>query len=122
MILHKRYTLNQLLVSSDYQLAESEGLELDYGDEHTDFRKTTFPARYIYERLLPSVVEKFSDIHYHRSSPYSGYGKRTTDKSFGDLHQCMPRCYPHRVHMSVTEQLQGTSGMVLKSPGKTGTS
>ena len=87
-------------MSPDYQVAESFKLELDYGDEHSDFRKTTFPARYIYERLLPSVVEKFSDIHYHRSSPYSGYGKPTTDKTFGDLHQCMPRCQPHRVDVA----------------------
>ncbi|CAL1701079.1 unnamed protein product [Somion occarium] len=67
--------------------AESYKLDLDYSDETSDFRKTNFPARHIYERLLPSVVEKFSNIHYHRSSPYSGFGKPTTDKTYGDLHQ-----------------------------------
>ncbi|KAL0577728.1 hypothetical protein V5O48_004277 [Marasmius crinis-equi] len=73
--------------NEDYQLAESEKLELDYADETSDFRKTNFPARHIYERLLPAVVEKHSNIHYHRSSPYSGQGKVTTDRNFGDLHQ-----------------------------------
>ncbi|KAK7049564.1 hypothetical protein VNI00_005595 [Paramarasmius palmivorus] len=73
--------------NEDYQIAESLKLELDYSDETSDFRDTNFPARYIYERLLPSVVEKHSDIHYHRSSPYSGQGKPTTDKTLGDLHQ-----------------------------------
>lgn len=73
--------------NEDYQLAESCKLDLDYSDEQSDFRKTTFPARYIYERLLPSVTNKLSDIHYHRSSPYSGYGKPTTDRNYGDLHQ-----------------------------------
>ena len=73
---------------ADYQVAESLKLELDYSDEKSDFRKTNFPARYIYERLLPSVVERLCDIHYHRSSPYSGFGKVTTDKTYGDLHQC----------------------------------
>ena len=73
---------------ADYQVAESLNLELDYADETSDFRKTNFPARHIYERLLPAVVEKFSNIHYHRSSPYSGFGKPTTDKQHGDLHQC----------------------------------
>ncbi|KAI0082455.1 glycoside hydrolase family 2 protein [Panus rudis PR-1116 ss-1] len=73
--------------NEDYQIAESFKLDLDYNDEHSDFRKTNFPARHIYERVLPSVVEKFSDIHYHRSSPYSGFGKPTTDKQYGDLHQ-----------------------------------
>jgi len=73
--------------NEDYQLAESCKLDLDYNDEKGDFRNSTFPARYIYERLLPSVVERLSDIHYHRSSPYSGFGKETTDRNYGDLHQ-----------------------------------
>ncbi|CCM04064.1 uncharacterized protein FIBRA_06223 [Fibroporia radiculosa] len=73
--------------NEDYQLAESCKLDLDYSDETSDFRTSTFPARYIYERLLPTVVEKLSDIHYHRSSPYSGFGKPTTDQKHGDLHQ-----------------------------------
>jgi beta-mannosidase len=71
----------------DYQIAESLKLELDYSDETSDFLKTNFPARHIYERLLPAVVEELSDIFYHRSSPYSGYGKPTTDQTCGDLHQ-----------------------------------
>ncbi|KAH8106015.1 glycoside hydrolase family 2 protein [Cristinia sonorae] len=73
--------------NEDYQVAESLNLELDYSDEQSDFRKTNFPARYIYERLLPSAVEKFSNIHYQRGSPYSGFGKPTTDKTYGDIHQ-----------------------------------
>lgn len=73
--------------NEDYQVAESFKLDLDYSDEHSDFRKTNFPARHIYERLLPAVVEKFSNIFYHRSSPYSGFGKPTTDRTYGDLHQ-----------------------------------
>lgn len=76
------------MCGADYQIAESFKLDLDYSDEESDFRKTNFPARHIYERLLPSVVSKFSNTHYHRSSPYSGYGKPTTDKQHGDLHQC----------------------------------
>ena len=76
------------IVPPDYQLAESNKLDLDYNDEKSDFRNTNFPARYIYERLLPSVVGRLSDIHYHRSSPYSGFGKKTTDQQYGDLHQC----------------------------------
>ncbi|KAH9849972.1 glycoside hydrolase family 2 protein [Lenzites betulinus] len=73
--------------NEDYQIAESLKLELDYSDEKSDFRKTNFPARYIYERVLPSIVEQLSDIYYHRASPYSGFGKETTDKRYGDLHQ-----------------------------------
>ncbi|KIY44971.1 beta-mannosidase [Fistulina hepatica ATCC 64428] len=73
--------------NEDYQLAEQSHLDLDYSDETSDFRDTNFPARYIYERLLPRIVEKHSNIYYHRSSPYSGYGKPTTDQTYGDLHQ-----------------------------------
>jgi beta-mannosidase len=72
----------------DYALAESLNLELDYSDETSDFRKTTFPGRHIYERVLPDIVGRLSDIHYHRSSPYSGFGKKSSDMNYGDLHQC----------------------------------
>ncbi|KAN0097394.1 glycoside hydrolase family 2 protein [Tylopilus felleus] len=72
--------------NEDYQLAESINI-VDYSDETSDFRKTKFPARFIYERTLPSIVGKFCDIHYHRSSPYSAPGVVTTDKTLGDLHQ-----------------------------------
>ncbi|TFK75967.1 glycoside hydrolase family 2 protein [Pluteus cervinus] len=73
--------------NEDYQVAESFKLDLDYNDETSDFRKTTFPARFIYERVLPGVVKAYSDIYYHRGSPYSGFGKPTTDRTYGDIHQ-----------------------------------
>ncbi|KAI5124966.1 hypothetical protein M0805_007392 [Coniferiporia weirii] len=73
--------------NEDYQIAESLKLDLDYNDEKSDFRNTSFPARYIYERLLPAAVAGNSEIHYHRSSPYSGFGQVTTDRTNGDLHQ-----------------------------------
>ncbi|CAK5275576.1 unnamed protein product [Mycena citricolor] len=73
--------------NEDYQIAESLNLELDYADEKSDYLKTNFPARHIYERLLPDVVGRLSDVFYHRGSPYSGQGKPTTDKAYGDLHQ-----------------------------------
>ncbi|CAA7259722.1 unnamed protein product [Cyclocybe aegerita] len=73
--------------NEDYQVAESFNLELDYSDETSDFRNTNFPARYIYERVLPAVVNEHSDVYYHRGSPYSGFGKRTTDRTYGDIHQ-----------------------------------
>ncbi|KAJ7095340.1 glycoside hydrolase family 2 protein [Mycena belliarum] len=72
--------------NEDYQIAESLNLELDYSDEQSDYLKTNFPARHIYERLLPAVVEELSDTYYHRGSPYSGNGKLTTDQTYGDLH------------------------------------
>ncbi|KZT33739.1 glycoside hydrolase family 2 protein [Sistotremastrum suecicum HHB10207 ss-3] len=73
--------------NEDYQIAESSKLDLDYSDESSDFRKTNFPARYIYETVLPDITSRLSDIYYHRGSPYSGFGKETTDQHYGDLHQ-----------------------------------
>lgn len=74
--------------NEDYQLAESTPeVGIDYSDETSDFRKGTFPARHIYERLLPEIVNRLSNIHYHRASPYSGYGKDTRDPTLGDIHQ-----------------------------------
>ncbi|KAI0307144.1 glycoside hydrolase family 2 protein [Multifurca ochricompacta] len=73
--------------NEDYQIAESLKLDLDYDDEESDFRGTNFPARHIYERVLPAIVKEHSDIYYHRGSPYSGHKKATTDPTYGDLHQ-----------------------------------
>ncbi|KAH9006794.1 beta-mannosidase [Lactarius hatsudake] len=52
--------------NEDYQLAEQSGLDLNYDDEESDFRKTSFPARHIYELDT---------------------GKRRPDQTYGDLHQ-----------------------------------
>ena len=64
----------------DYQLIESLKVDIKDADQ--------FPARKIYEEVLPQVVKDNCNIHYHRSSPYSGYDKPTTDQTNGDLHQC----------------------------------
>ncbi|KIM26256.1 glycoside hydrolase family 2 protein [Serendipita vermifera MAFF 305830] len=76
--------------NEDYALAESIPLELDYSVEYpkVDFRDTSFPARYIYEVLLPEMVAKHApDMYYHRGSPYSGSGKKSDDRKHGDIHQ-----------------------------------
>ncbi|KAF8913858.1 beta-mannosidase [Gymnopilus junonius] len=82
----KRLRHHPSVVIFDYQLAESLNI-VDYSDENSDFRKTDFPARYIYERILPEVVQTYSNIFYHRASPYSGRGRQTTDRTLGDIHQ-----------------------------------
>ena len=74
--------------NEDYQIAESKGLTYDYADKCPEsWLKTDFPARYIYESLLPGIVSKeCPSIPYHPGSPWS-HGKRTSDPSIGDLHQ-----------------------------------
>jgi beta-mannosidase len=77
--------------NEDYQIVERYGLQYDPDDDDPNaWLKTNFPARYIYERLLPRVVrEESSNVLYHPSSPF-GDGKSTVlkvDPTIGDVHQ-----------------------------------
>ncbi|PWY77030.1 beta-mannosidase [Aspergillus heteromorphus CBS 117.55] len=74
--------------NEDYQVQEQAGLTYNYEDKNPEnWLKTDFPARYIYEKLLPSVVESFSPkTFYHPGSPW-GDGKITSDPTVGDMHQ-----------------------------------
>ena len=74
--------------NEDYQCQEQNGLTYNYEDKNPEnWLKTDFPARYIYEKLLPDAVEKFSPtVQYHPGSPW-GDGKPTSDPTVGDLHQ-----------------------------------
>lgn len=70
--------------NEDYQIAEEQGV-VDYEDESGDYMHTKFPARHIYEIILPDVVGRLSNIFYWRSSPYGG--KTSGDLTVGDVHQ-----------------------------------
>ncbi|OOF90956.1 glycoside hydrolase family 2 protein [Aspergillus carbonarius ITEM 5010] len=74
--------------NEDYQVQEQAGLQYDYEDKNPEnWLKTDFPARYIYEKLLPSVIQDLSPrTFYHPGSPW-GDGKVTSDPTIGDLHQ-----------------------------------
>ncbi|RLV86522.1 Beta-mannosidase B [Meyerozyma sp. JA9] len=72
--------------NEDYQVAESFGLEWDVNDISGDYSKTSFPARTIYETVLPKLVKAYSsDVPYHPGSPWGGNG--TADTTIGDIHQ-----------------------------------
>lgn len=75
--------------NEDYQLQESENLTYDFDDKNTDnWLKTDFPARYIYEKILPDVVSAESPhVPYHPGSPWSDGKHKTYDKTIGDMHQ-----------------------------------
>jgi beta-mannosidase len=74
--------------NEDYQVQESAGLTYDYKDKNEQhWLDSDFPARYIYESLLPKVVAAEAPlIPYHPGSPW-GDGKRTSDPTVGDMHQ-----------------------------------
>ncbi|KAK1045939.1 hypothetical protein LTR12_015424 [Friedmanniomyces endolithicus] len=74
--------------NEDYQVQEQTGLTYDYEDKDPQsWLKTNFPARYIYEKLLPDVVAAHSPhVPYHPGSPW-GDGKVSSDTTVGDMHQ-----------------------------------
>ncbi|KAF2825145.1 glycoside hydrolase [Ophiobolus disseminans] len=77
--------------NEDYQIVERYSLQYDTEDlDPESWLKTNFPARYIYEHLLPSIIKDESPrTPYHPSSPF-GNGKSTTlkvDPTIGDIHQ-----------------------------------
>lgn len=74
--------------NEDYQVQEQCGLTYNYEDkDEKSWLKTDFPARYIYEALLPRVMEsELPSVPYHPGSPW-GDGKTTSDPTVGDIHQ-----------------------------------
>jgi len=74
--------------NEDYQFAESVSLTYNYEDKDPEnWLKTDFPARYIYEKLLPDVCAALiPNVYYHPGSPW-GAGRDTHDPTVGDIHQ-----------------------------------
>ncbi|KAI9772125.1 MAG: hypothetical protein M1840_001414 [Geoglossum simile] len=73
--------------NEDYQYQESECLDYDPKDrDPQSWLKTSFPARYIYEKLLVDVTKELvPGTYYHPGSPWGG--KDTRDPTVGDIHQ-----------------------------------
>jgi beta-mannosidase len=73
--------------NEDYQYAESENLTWDRNDHNAEgWLKTDFPARYIYEKILPDACNKLvPSAYYHPGSPWGGDG--ANDPTIGDIHQ-----------------------------------
>ncbi|EJT79730.1 hypothetical protein GGTG_04814 [Gaeumannomyces tritici R3-111a-1] len=77
--------------NEDYQIVERYKLKYDFDDKDPQsWLKTDFPARYIYEHLLPKIVEEeHAGAIYRPSSPW-GNGTSTTlvvDATVGDVHE-----------------------------------
>ena len=65
-------------------LANRFDWEWDINDQKGPWDHTNFPAREIYERVLPTAVERFGDVPYWRSSLYGG--STANDYTVGDAH------------------------------------
>lgn len=83
----KQRSLTCLHSNEDYQIAEAEKLDWHPKDRNPeDWLKGTFPARYIYEHILPRIVKKYSGTAYHPGSPWNDTDN-TRDVTKGDYHQ-----------------------------------
>ncbi|KAI4166044.1 MAG: hypothetical protein LQ342_000475 [Letrouitia transgressa] len=73
--------------NEDYQYCETEKLDYDPTDDQPqNWLKGTFPARYIYEKLLPDLMTTLiPGALYRYGSPFGG--KKTSDPTVGDIHQ-----------------------------------
>ncbi|KAI1138178.1 glycoside hydrolase family 2 protein [Hypoxylon sp. FL0543] len=73
--------------NEDYQYAESVNLTWEQDNKDAEsWLKTDFPARYIYEKILPDVCREHSpSVYYHPGSPWGGVD--THDPTVGDIHQ-----------------------------------
>lgn len=73
--------------NEDYQYRETENLHYDPQDpDPSNWLKSDFPARYIYEKILRDVTQELvPNTYYHFGSPFGG--KSTTDPTIGDIHQ-----------------------------------
>ncbi|KAH7034707.1 putative beta-mannosidase B [Microdochium trichocladiopsis] len=73
--------------NEDYQFAESVDLTWDQKNHDAEsWLKTNFPARYIYEKILPDVCKDLvPGTYYHPGSPWGGVDTR--DPTVGDIHQ-----------------------------------
>jgi beta-mannosidase len=73
--------------NEDYLYMALAGLQYDADDRDPQtWLKSNFPARYIYEYLLPKIcVELTPDVPYYPGSPFGG--KIAIDPTIGDIHQ-----------------------------------
>jgi len=74
--------------NEDYQVQETNNLTYEFHDKNPEnWLKTNFPARFIYEKILPEVMEaEAPHIPYHPGSPW-GDGLTTSNATVGDMHQ-----------------------------------
>lgn len=71
--------------NEDYQVA-NEGLKHDMTMPEEKWAQSTFPARAIYERILPDIVKQHSpNAIYWSGSPFGGVDNNT-DRTAGDAH------------------------------------
>ncbi|KAI8619502.1 glycoside hydrolase superfamily [Chytriomyces sp. MP71] len=76
--------------NEDYSFAESEDVGYDpHSQDEKQWAASRFPARLIYERVLPRVLEECwpAGVAYKPGSPWSKDGRSSFDTGTGDIHQ-----------------------------------
>jgi beta-mannosidase len=83
--------------NENHYIQEVFNLSYDWEDKDPQsWLKTSFPSRYIYQYLLPRVVqEEAPSISYRPDSPWNdGLPVSSWDRTTGDLHQWNGAVYP----------------------------
>ncbi|KAH8799791.1 glycoside hydrolase family 2 protein [Xylogone sp. PMI_703] len=72
--------------NEDHMFADKYNAQYDYDDHNPEnWLKTNWPARYIYDKLLPDICEaEIPEIPYHNGSPWGG--SSASDPTVGDVH------------------------------------
>ena len=100
--------------NEDYQVA-NEGLKHDMTTPEEKWAGSTFPARLIYERILPDLVKEHSPGSiYWPGSPFGGVDNNT-DRRAGDAHVwdvCGGVLLPYQRYPDVTPRFVSEFGML----------
>lgn len=72
--------------NEDHMFADKYNAEYDYEDHNPEnWLKTNWPARFIYDKLLPEICDaEIPEIPYHPGSPWGG--SSASDPTVGDVH------------------------------------
>ncbi|RFU26116.1 hypothetical protein B7463_g10222, partial [Scytalidium lignicola] len=72
--------------NEDHMFADKYNAQYDYNDNNPEnWLKTNWPARFIYDKLLPDVCKaEVPEIPYHNGSPWGG--SSASDPTVGDVH------------------------------------
>ena len=72
--------------NEDHMFADKYNAQYDYDDHDPEnWLKTDWPARIIYDKILPDVVRRYvPEVPYHPGSPWGG--KPAQDPTVGDVH------------------------------------
>jgi beta-mannosidase len=110
--------------NEDHMFADKYNAKYDYDDHNPEsWLKTDWPARIIYDKILPDLVQKYvPEIPYHPGSPWGG--KPAMDPTIGDVHAWdvwmkASAQYPYQWYYQIAGRFVSEFGLKSYPPVKT---